>query len=125
MKFDFNTQALLAQINNLYSSAGSYGLYDLVYDQLKKDGHVIKYSQEIRDKLWNKAKKKFNEDNARIIKTWPEDNLKQLLNKYFKSELAAKYCMDKVESKGCMIISDEHGKQIKFLNIVGYGQNTK
>lgn len=121
-----NPQFVLMQINKLYNSKGTYGLYDLVYDLLIDSGYEIKFSKEIKDELWNKARIKFNIKEKRLICVWPENKLKELLHKYFKSMLAAKYLMDKVETDGCMIVIDENtGKQIKMLNIVGYATNTK
>ncbi len=123
---DINAQralCVLFQINNLYNSKGTYGLYYLVYDLLKESGYEIKFSKEIKDDLWNKARIKFNTKEKRLIGSWPEDKLKELLHKYFKSMLVAKYLMEKVETEGCMIVIDENtGKQIKMLNIVGYGK---
>lgn len=118
-----NHQFVLMQINNLYNSKGTYGLYDLVYDLLISSGYEIKFSKEIKEELWNKSRIKFNIKEKRLIPIWPENKLKELLHKYFKSMLAAKYLMDKVEIDGCMIVIDENtGKQIKMLNIVGYGK---
>jgi len=121
--FNFSVQLLLAQINNLYSSNGSYGLYDLVYDQLKKDGFEIKYSKDITNTYWQKAKAKMARNDKRLLKSWPEEMLKIRLNKYMKSYLVAKYLLDKVETDGCMIILNEDtAEQIKVVNIVGYGK---
>jgi hypothetical protein len=116
----------LYQLHHLYSTSGTYGLYDIVYDKLVEDCHEVKFSKEVKDDLWTKARIKFNKENKRLItkfkeNKWPEDRLKALLNKQFKSMLAAKYLMDKVPTEGCILIEDfETGKRIKFLNIVGY-----
>ena len=121
----------LFQLNNLYSSAGTYGMYDMVYDKLIEDKHDIKFEKDIKDQLWAEARKKFNKENKRLVdefknNSWPEDKLKALLHKYFKSKLVAKYLLDKVPTEGCLIITDEStGKQRKMLNIVGYGPINK
>lgn len=121
MTFDLPSQLILAQINNLYQSGGTYGLYDLVYDQLKKDGFEVKYDKSTTNEIWQKAKIKFAKENKRLIADWQDDKKKQHLNKYMKSMIVAKWLLERVESEGCIILSDENtGKQIKFINIVGY-----
>ena len=118
---------LLYQLHHLYSTSGTYGIYDLVYDKLVEDGHSIKFDKETKDHIWNAARKRFNKDEKRTIEEfkknkWPEDKLKTMLNRRFKSMLVTKYLLDKVESEGCLIITNEQNKQVKPLNIVGYGK---
>lgn len=124
---NINIQHLLLQLNNLYKSQGTYGMYDLVYDQLKLDGHTIKYSKELTNQYWQKAKKKFAAENKRLIGVWTEDKLKELLNKYMKTILASKYVMDKLTNEDItMVLKDDvTGEEIKFLNIVGYDNDKK
>jgi len=120
--FDWVSQRILAQLDNLYRSGGCYGLYDMVYDQLIKEGHSITYPPEIKAELWKKARIKFTRDkkDTWIKRGMPEERLNIELHKYFKSFLVAKYLLDKLnQGEGYMTpLNEETGEQIKLLNIV-------
>ena len=105
---------LLFQIKNLYESSGSWGMYDLVYDRVKKDGHDMKFSADELKIFWEKAKKKYSAHNKRLIPQLSADELKKEITKVFKSMLVAKYLMDKVESEGCLVITDEQGNKLEL-----------
>lgn len=105
---------LLFQIKNLYGSSGCYGTYDLVYDGVKKDGHDMKYSADELKEMWEKAKRKYSAANKKLIPQLSADELKKEITKVFKSMLVAKYLMDKVESEGCLVISDEQGNKLEL-----------
>lgn len=105
---------LLFQLKNLYESSGYHGMYDVVYDRVKKDGHDMKYSADELKIFWEKAKKKYSEDNKRHIPTMAEEYLKKEITKVFKSMMVAKYLMSKVDKEGCLIIADEHGNKLEI-----------
>lgn len=124
---DAELNQFLYQLNNLYSTSGAHGMYDLVYDKLIESGRVVKFNEEIKLDLRKKALKLFNQKEKKLIKEfkvnkWPEDKLKALFHKYFKSILAAKYIMDKLEKEDITFVlkNDLTGKEVKALNIVGY-----
>ena len=114
MKPDINTMQLLFQIKNLYQSSGCYGTYDLVYDRVKKDGHDMKFESDELKLMWEKAKRKYLAANKKLIPQLSADELKKEITRVFKSMLVAKYLMDKVESEGCLIITDEQGNKLEI-----------
>jgi len=126
LTFDWTSQRILAQLDNLYRSGGCYGLYDMVYDQLTKEGHSITYPPEIKAELWKKARVKFTRDkkDTWIRRGMPEERLNIELHKYFKSFLVAKYLLDKLNESGVYmkLIIEDSGQQVKLLNIVPYEQ---
>lgn len=124
-----DTIHLLFQIKNLYDSNGCYGLYDLVYDRVKKDGHDMRYSADELKIFWEKAKIRFSKEhptwikgmnvkdkkgNIRFDPPLSEEQIKKEITRIFKSMLVAKYLMDKVESEGCLIITDEQGNKLEI-----------
>ena len=111
---DINTAQLLFQIKNLYSSGGSFGNYDLVYDRVKKDGHDMKYSPEELADIWERSKKEYALRNKKLIPRLSKEELKKEVTKVFKSILVAKYLMSKVKEEGCLIISDEEGNKLEI-----------
>jgi len=130
-KSDAEKEQFLCQLHNLYNhniniKTDNHGLYDIVYDKLVEDGHKIKFSPEIKQELWTKARNRFKTKEKALIlefkkNKWPEDALKVMLHKYFKSILAAKYVMNKLEQDDITLVlkDDATGKEVKMLNIVG------
>lgn len=90
MESKINIVALLKQVDAIYH--GGQPPFDLVYDQLIKDGHKIDYPTE-KDKMWNLAKYNSKDNDGAVI--------------LYKSYLVKKYLYDILPTKGKLYIVDE------------------
>ena len=113
---DVKVQRILLEINNLYSSEGTYGIYGELYDFLLADGHKIEISQDLKNEFWTAATNRFNLENKRWIESGlaSKEKMTAELHKYYKSYLAAEYLLSQVPTKGCLILSDEQGNKLQF-----------
>jgi len=124
MKLNLQAQLTLAQLNNLYKTKGSFGLYDLVYDFLKAEGHDL--SSENKDTLWQKSKDRFNKERHIWINSGQisVEKLTEELHKYYKSYLVAEYLLNiETLTNQRLDILDEQGNKITLLTITGYEEN--
>ena len=94
-KLNLLVQFILAELNNLYQSGGTYGRYNTLYDFLEYEGKDFGQSKELKEQLWSKAKSKFNKEEQRLInsKEASEEFKRKELHKYYKTELVAEYLL--------------------------------
>lgn len=120
MNLNLSVQLILAQLNNLYKTQGSFGLYDLVYDFLLAEKHDLNLTPEKKTELWEKSKLRFNKER----KTWinsgqiPIETITKELHKYYKSHLTAEYLLNIEKLTGQRLdILDNQGNKITLLTI--------
>lgn len=116
---DVKVQRILMELNNLYSSNGSYGIYGELYDFLIEDGHQIDISKDLKDEFWKSATNRFNVDNKRWIESGlaTKEQMTKELHKYYKSYLAAEYLLKiKRDTGQTLDIKDEQGNKLFPFN---------
>lgn len=138
MRFDTYSQTLITQLNWLYKVSevfivdGKYEmepcandinkpyLYDLIYDQLIKEGFEIIFTPEQKNKMWTLANKCFIREEKRNPKA--EDEV--LLHKYYKSYLAKYYVLGRLPER-MRVHNEETGEEIKEMRFVIKGVLSK
>ena len=138
MKFDFYSQTLITQLNWLYKVSevfivnGKYEmtpcshdvnkpyLYDLVYDQLIKEGFEITFSQEDKNKMWSFAQQCFLRNEKRN----PKEEDKVLLHRYYKSYLAKYYVLGRLPER-MRVHNEDTGEEIKEMRFIIKGVLSK
>lgn len=128
MNPSLKAQRLVAQINKLYHSIHIFVengvwdgylckfdvsrpiLYDMIYDQLIEDNHVIDYPPDIKNELWKLSQEAFTICEHRQ----PTEDDTKTLHRYYKSYLAKKYLLERLPC--IMHIYDEStGKEISEI----------
>lgn len=122
MEFNLKVQMILSEIENLYSSQGTFGQYRTLYDFLESEGHDFNISADRKTELWKASQKRFMAERGVLLseKNISEEDKRKELHGYYKSSLAAEYLLTKQKETGMTLdIKDEHGNKISLLTFTG------
>lgn len=123
MKFNLAAQSILAQLNNLYKTNGTFGLYDLVYDFLMTQIQDLGISLQRKIQLWEASNIRFNKERSSWIGKLPPEKVKQEIHKYYKSSLAAEYLLSILrDSNQKLNAINIEGVNNTLLTITGYNE---
>lgn len=115
MEFNFQEQIIANQVKNIYDREGTLiGTCDELYEFLNAQ-FKIDFESLVKKQLWKIARERCKRE-MKNIQSLPEDELKEIQIKYYKSELVSKFILDKLPLK--LILTDEQGNTIKPLTVV-------